>query len=1752
MKKRVIAMLIAIAMLVALIPATGLADDSGFKSASGNNQNSGVSHPERAYVLDDNRAEFDSSSDHVDYTFGSNIVPSDATITGITVQLVARKSGRNYDGNAKFSVSLLDNGSSVGTKSTSALSGSFSTYTLGGSSDTWGHSWSDTAVNSIEARVQSSSYGKIYLDHIKIKVEYTLAAETYNVTYNANGAPGSPPEDNADYESGDPVQVLGAMTWGAGHSFEGWSDGSTTYQPGGSFDMPPHSVELTAVWQEVPSFTVTHHGANGAGQGGDHGDIVVSYEGSTPETLSDGETATFTYVQDGTLTISFAPDNGYAYWRHVENSGGPLKSNPRTITTDTCIDYGIHPQWRSSNLYQLTIIKDPPEGGTVTTNPIGADPEASFFTRNSWVYLTASENPGYTFTGFTGGNGHYYQGNYRVFMSSDKTVTAHWTETVETYNVTYDANGGNNPPSDIKEYEEGEEVTVLSDAGMTNPGFSFNGWKDGDGNEYEGTGSETFPMPAKPVTLTAQWETAYTLTINKVGSSSATNGSTVNPVSGSTFTPGTVVPLSATPNANSRFVGFYANLVPTSFGTTYSGRISPEQITMDEDKTIYALFSYLPYHFDHIDIEVEGSLTIEHKINGVTQSSESLDVTTSDITCSYTIGSTTTPVYGFSVSGNEWRALGLSFTWPDAVTITATLTAVGGSHAGEEYPFNHTFTGAEIAAAYAHCPGSESSHNKGFDFVLNAYDVENTITHDVTFKTSNPGGTIDGDYTDIDHTGVLDGTDMSTLVPALQADTGYTFAGWSPSLPTDVTDDGVYTATWEEDITYDVTFVASGPGSLTGNTSFTGIADGTNWGDAVTVPTPNPDTGAYFVGWTPSFPATVTESKTYTATFANKTPITLTANSDTVTYDSTLKTVTGFTGLPAGLTITGVSASGSGTNAGSYNVTFTTNDVHIFDVSEDVTDQYSVTYVNGTLTIDQKAATITIDSKSKTYGDVDPALTAVVTGTVGSEVLDYTLSRAAGEDVGTYAITAALGSNPNYDITVVDSVLTIDQKAATITIDSKSKTYGDVDPALTAVVTGTVGSEVLDYTLSRAAGEDVGTYAITAALGSNPNYDITVVDGVLTIDQKAATITIDSKSKTYGDVDPALTAVVTGTIGSEVLDYTLSRAAGEDVGTYAITAALGSNPNYDITVVDSVLTIDQKAATITIDNKSKTYGDVDPALTAVVTGTVGSEVLDYTLSRAAGEDVGTYAITAALGSNPNYDITVVDGVLTIDQKAATITIDSKSKTYGDVDPALTAVVTGTIGSEVLDYTLSRAAGEDVGTYAITAALGSNPNYDIAVVDGTLTIDQKAATITIDNKSKVFNDADPALTAVVTGTVGSEVLDYTLSRAAGEAVGTYAITATLGANPNYDITVVDGTLTIDQLLLTVSFFEADGTTQIGLTQSVAWDSAAALETAPVVLGSTFAGWALTGDNVTEVDSLTNVRENITAVATYTPITYTVTFVDFEGTTIGRDRVLYGEAATAPDVPARDGFEFSGWDVAFDNITRSITVTAQYTEVEELFTLSVTIVGEGSTDDISGPHVPGTVIDLTAVGVTPGEGYEFSGWEDVNGNAITDVTMDADTEVVAVFTETEVIVPEDVPEAGDPEPLADEPVPEAGPNNDWLWWLLMLIPLGLLLWLIFALWFAVVPIAEVITNNGDGTFTVQWGYENRKISKQEVEEEDSILSALLGKILSSTKKPPLEFEKGRVENVFSTVADKDSKIQWKIRNRKAKVDLTKQDK
>jgi surface protein len=559
---------------------------------------------------------------------------------------------------------------------------------------------------------------------------------------------------------------------------------------------------------------------------------------------------------------------------------------------------------------------------------------------------------------------------------------------------------------------------------------------------------------------------------------------------------------------------------------------------------------------------------------------------------------------------------------------------------------------------------------------------------------------------------------------------------------------------------------------------------------------------------------------TYTGADFNITKATLNivADAESKTYgtaDPALTySVTGFANGDDHTVITGTLARTAGEDIGTYAINQGTLAV---------SGNYEIAYTGADFNITKATLNIIADTKSKTYGTADPALTYTVTGLANGDdhtVITGALTRIAGEDIGTYAINqGTLAVSGNYDIAYTGADFNITKATLNIVADAKTKVYGTNDPALTYTVTGFANGDdhtVITGTLARTAGEDIGTYAINlGTLAVSGNYDIAYTGADFNITKATLNIVADAKSKTYGTNDPALTYSVTGLANGDdhtVITGTLARTAGEDIGTYAINqGTLAVSGNYDIAYTGADFNITKATLNIVADAKTKVYGTNDPALTYTVTGFANGDdhtVITGTLARTAGEDIGTYAINlGTLAVSGNYDIAYTGADFNITKATLNIVADAKSKTYGTNDPALTYSVTGLANGDdhtVITGTLARTAGEDIGTYAINqGTLAVSGNYDIAYTGADFNITKATLNIVADAKSKTYGTNDPALTYTVTGFANGDdhtVITGALTRATGEAVGTYPITqGTLSAGNNYDIAFTGADFTIIETL-----------------------------------------------------------------------------------------------------------------------------------------------------------------------------------------------------------------------------------------------------------------------------------------------------------------------------------------------------------------
>src|SRR5205823_12375161 len=104
---------------------------------------------------------------------------------------------------------------------------------------------------------------------------------------------------------------------------------------------------------------------------------------------------------------------------------------------------------------------------------------------------------------------------------------------------------------------------------------------------------------------------------------------------------------------------------------------------------------------------------------------------------------------------------------------------------------------------------------------------------------------------------------------------------------------------------------------------------------------------------------------------------------------------------------------------------------------------------------------------------------------------------------------------------------------------------------------------------SATASSHVASYSITASGAVDGDYTISYVDGTLTVDPVALTITAESKHKAYGAGLPALTVSYSGLVNSDTAATFL--LAGNTAPTVTTTATAASHvASYSITASGAV------------------------------------------------------------------------------------------------------------------------------------------------------------------------------------------------------------------------------------------------------------------------------------------------------------------------------------------------------------------------------------------------------------------------------------------------------------------------------------------------------------------------------------------------------------------------------------------------------
>ncbi|MEW6196883.1 MAG: Calx-beta domain-containing protein [Bacteroidota bacterium] len=242
----------------------------------------------------------------------------------------------------------------------------------------------------------------------------------------------------------------------------------------------------------------------------------------------------------------------------------------------------------SPQTFTLTVARAGSGSGTVTSSPTGIDCGATCsytFTAGTVVTLTATPDASSSFSGWSGAAAG--TGNATITMDGNKSVTATFSKMQ--YTLVINRTGQGTVTSDIggifcgaacsATYDVGTIVTLTA---TPDTDYQFDGWS----GDASGTSSTIVITMDGNKTVNASFShQPYTLTVARTGSGSGTvtsspTGIDCGTTCNYTFSAGTVVTLTATPDASSSFAGWSGAATGTGIAT----------ITMDGNKNLVAAF----------------------------------------------------------------------------------------------------------------------------------------------------------------------------------------------------------------------------------------------------------------------------------------------------------------------------------------------------------------------------------------------------------------------------------------------------------------------------------------------------------------------------------------------------------------------------------------------------------------------------------------------------------------------------------------------------------------------------------------------------------------------------------------------------------------------------------------------------------------------------------------------------------------------------------------------------------------------------------------------------------------------------------------------------------------------------------------------------------------------------------------------------------------------------------------------------------
>jgi hypothetical protein len=376
--------------------------------------------------------------------------------------------------------------------------------------------------------------------------------------------------------------------------------------------------------------------------------------------------------------------------------------------------------------------------------------------------------------------------------------------------------------------------------------------------------------------------------------------------------------------------------------------------------------------------------------------------------------------------------------------------------------------------------------------------------------------------------------------------------------------------------------------------------------------------------------------------------------------------------------------------------------------------------------------------------------------------------------------------------------------------------------AAATMVLGGVGVAAADQLRNDLTGAP-GPRTIASGGTLTVTYELHATGGECNVDSTSpATVTVTAPNSTATPASFAFTSCGEG--GKKTVEFT-SAVVGTHSVTHAITGGKATNNGYNnnanFALIVNPSTPSQQFQTITFPEPASpvAYGDTFPVnptsdsnLPVRVAASGVCEISDDTVTMTSGD--GNCILTASQGGDDTY-FAAQDVVRTVaaQKRAASVAPTDASKVYGEADPVLTGSLSGFLAADAVSAVYEREAGETVvdSPYIISATLSPSAvlaNYSITYETADFVITPRPATVTPNGASKVYGEADPVLTGLLSGFLAADAVSAVYEREAGETVvdSPYIISATLSpvdVLTNYDVDYRTANFTINPRPITVA-------------------------------------------------------------------------------------------------------------------------------------------------------------------------------------------------------------------------------------------------------------------------------------------------------------------------------------------------------------